>query len=242
MMKVRASQLGKIMTNDRSGKNMGASALTALRESFIEYHYGRRKEVYSKYLKKGTEVEEVSIEILSEHDGVMYIKNDERKENDFIQGECDIAEPDEIIDVKSSWDLYTFWNAEGPISPTGKLSDYGWQLTAYGWLWGVKNLRLAYVMSDTPEDVVEGIIYKNALQMEGGDSNPKYESMARRIRKQHTFDDLPVQERVRCFSFTLDPNDIDKIKARVEMCQAIIRYWEANTLHAPVPKEMLKAV
>jgi hypothetical protein len=243
-MRIRASALGGIMTNSRNGKTFGETALTTLKDTYIESRYGRRKEIYSKYLKKGTEVEEASIDLLSERDGEIYFKNDERKENDWMSGECDIDNEagDEIIDIKSSWDIYTFWNAKPPLEVKGnktKLSAYGWQLTAYGWLWGRKNLRLAYVLSDTPNEIVEGTIYKNALQMPGGDENPNYEFMAAQVRRQHTFSEIPINERVRDFRFTIDPSDIDKIKSRIDQCQKIVKYWDENTLHAPIPLEYI---
>ena len=243
-MKIRASALGGLMTNSRNGKTLGETAITTLRDTYIESRYGRRKEIYSKYLKKGIEVEESSIELLSERDGEIYFKNDERKENDWISGECDIDNDshDEIIDIKSSWDIYTFWNAKPPIEVKGnksKLTGYGWQLTAYGWLWNRKNLRLAYVLSDTPEEIVEGTIYKNALGMPGGDSNPEYDKMAIEVRKQHTFSEISINERVRDFRFTIDPNDIDAIKHRVDACQKIVNFWDENTLHAPIPLDYI---
>jgi len=243
-MKIRASALGGLMTNSRNGKTLGETAITTLRDTYIESRYGRRKEIYSKYLKKGIEVEESSIELLSERDGEIYFKNDERKENDWISGECDIDNDshDEIIDIKSSWDIYTFWNAKPPIEVKGnksKLTGYGWQLTAYGWLWNRKNLRLAYVLSDTPEEIVEGTIYKNALGMPGGDSNPEYDKMAIEVRKQHTFSEISINERVRDFRFTIDPSDIDAIKHRVDACQKIVNFWDENTLHAPIPLDYI---
>ena len=49
----RASQIGKLMTNDRSGKKIGATALTSLKEIVLFDKYGFRKDITSKYLEKG---------------------------------------------------------------------------------------------------------------------------------------------------------------------------------------------
>ena len=229
-MKIRASALGQIMTNGRGSNTIGATALTALKEMWIFHKYGRTREINTAQIAKGLAVEEKSISLLSMVDGELYEKNTERKSNDYITGEADIYTGDKVIDVKSSFDIYTFHKGEGPISKTGKLTPYGWQLTAYAWLWEVEDLQLSYCLSNTPEDIVEGLIYREALKLEGGDSNPLYTKIQEEVTRNHTFDDIEIHERVRSFKFKVDPNNFRLIKARVAECQEIVKRWDSEGL------------
>ena len=66
---IRCSALGRIMTNDRSGKAMGQTAKTYLEELYLQVKYGIRKDVVSKYISKGLQVEDSAIAMLSKvHD------------------------------------------------------------------------------------------------------------------------------------------------------------------------------
>ena len=214
-MKIRASALGQIMTNGRGSNTIGATALTALKETYLYHKYGRTREINTAQIAKGLAVEEKSISLLSMVDGELYEKNTERKSNEYITGEADI---------------YTFHKGEGPISKTGKLTPYGWQLTAYAWLWEVEDLQLSYCLSNTPEDIVEGLIYREALKLEGGDSNPLYTKIQEEVTRNHTFDDIEMHERVRSFKFKVDPNNFRLIKARVQECQEIVKRWDSEGL------------
>jgi hypothetical protein len=229
-MKIRASALGQIMTNGRGTNKMGATALSALREMWIQQRYGRSKQINTADIAKGIAVEEKSIALLSLVDGELYQKNTERKSNDCTTGECDIYTGDKVIDVKSSFDIYTFFNGQPPITKTGKLTPYGWQLTAYGWLWEVEDLQLSYCLSNTPEDIVEGLIYREALRLPGGDSNPLYVKVEEEVRRNHTFDNIPDHERVRSFEFKVDPNNFKLIEDRHKECEEIVKRWDQDGL------------
>ena len=61
-MKVRASQIGKIMTNPRkSGELLSQTAKTYVQDLVLEHKYGIRREFSSRYTDKGNEVEDESI-------------------------------------------------------------------------------------------------------------------------------------------------------------------------------------
>jgi hypothetical protein len=77
-------------------------------------------------------------------------KNTERKENAWITGECDIATPSKIIDIKSPWSLATF----PATSERGQDKTYEWQGRAYMWLWDVDQFEVAYCLVNTPEELV----------------------------------------------------------------------------------------
>ena len=61
----------------------------------------------NKYTEKGIVLEEQAIKLSGRKRGLPLKKNTERRENDWITGECDIYVPSRrlIIDTKCSWDI-----------------------------------------------------------------------------------------------------------------------------------------
>jgi hypothetical protein len=150
-MKFRASQLGKIMANDRSGKNMGQTAKSYIiqkaKEDFFEY----RSELNSKYITKGLGQEQDSIDLLNLVRLEDYKKNEERVENEWLSGCCDIITETSIIDIKTSWSLDTFPATTYELKDT---SDYEWQGRAYMWLYDMPSFELCYVMVSTAPELL----------------------------------------------------------------------------------------
>ena len=147
-MKIRSSALGKIMTNPRSKKEtLSAGCKTYIKELVKEDLFGYKSTIDSKYLTKGIDLEDTSIDLYNEVHSTLYLKNTERLSNEFITGECDINAEDKIIDIKSSWSLETF-----PASPDDvNNKDYEWQLRGYLWLYDKPKAELAYCMVSTPD-------------------------------------------------------------------------------------------
>jgi len=150
-MKFRASQLGKLMANDRSGKNMGQTAkgyiIQKAKQEFFEY----QGELNSKYLNKGLAQEQDSINLLNLVRLEDYKKNEERVENEWLSGCCDIITDTSIIDIKTSWSLDTFPATTYELKD---LSDYEWQGRAYMWLYDMPKFELCYVMVTTSPEIM----------------------------------------------------------------------------------------
>ncbi len=142
MLKFRASSLAEIMTDGKSG-GLSVGAKTHIQQLAKEFVYGYDKRITSKYMDKGIQVEDQSIELLNSVLFTDYKKNTERKENDWITGECDIFTGQMIYDIKSSWSLDTF----PVLASQGENSTYEWQLRAYMWLWNVDKAAIAYCLS-----------------------------------------------------------------------------------------------
>jgi len=151
-MKIRCSSLGKIMGKPRKkGEALSATCKTYLKELVKEELFMYRSSIDSKYLTKGIDVEDTSIDLYNEVHNTLYLKNEERLSNDFITGECDINGEDVIVDIKSSWSLETF-----PASPEDiNNKDYEWQLRGYMWLYEKPKAELAYCMVNTPDELLK---------------------------------------------------------------------------------------
>ena len=146
--KIRSSACGKIM----NVKALGKTGETYVKEWMKEHLYGRHKEFSSKYTEKGNIVEDNSIDFVADRLGFgMLIKNEEHYSNDFVTGTPDLVLPNAIIDVKNSWDCFTFPLFENDVPN----KDYYWQAQCYMWLTDRKRFKLVYVLSDTPEHLIQ---------------------------------------------------------------------------------------
>lgn len=197
MHKFRASSLADIMTDPKSKDELlsvgGKSAVEKIAKQMV---YGYDEVVSSKYMDKGIQVEDASIELYNSVMFTSHAKNTERKTNDWITGECDIFAPGKITDIKSSWSLATF-----PVTAAqGKDKGYEWQLRAYMMLWGADDAELAYCLVSTPEELV-------------GWEDPVL----------HSVEHITPELRLTLVQYTRDKALEDKIKAR---CEAANQYLQ----------------
>jgi hypothetical protein len=157
-MKFRASQLGKLMTSSRTkGEALSQTAKSYIIQQAKEDFFVYRTELNSKYIIKGLTQEQDSIDLLNLVRLEDYKKNEERVENEWLSGCCDIITDTSIIDIKTSWSLDTFPATTYELKD---LSDYEWQGRAYMWLYDMPKFELCYVMVTTsPENMSE---YENA--------------------------------------------------------------------------------
>ncbi|MGJ7529814.1 hypothetical protein [Variovorax sp. GB1P17] len=152
--KFRCSAIGKLMTEPKTQKEgpLSVGAKTYIRELAAQEIFSVEFDFSSKETTKGIEVEGESIELLNRVRGLTLEKNNERRSNDFITGECDLYDTDRKRghDLKSSWSIKTF-----PISTTDcedKL--YEWQMRGYMALWGAEEWEVNYALIDTPEQLI----------------------------------------------------------------------------------------
>lgn len=148
--KIRASAAGTLMTNPREkNATLAKTVETYLQDWLKEKIYSQRKEIKSKYIDKGLEFEDMAIDKAIEWlDLPFALKNTERFEDDFFTGEPDlIIKDDRVIDIKNSWDCFTFPLFENNM-PT---KDYFYQVQVYMHLVGLKKASVVYVLLDTPE-------------------------------------------------------------------------------------------
>lgn len=153
-LKIRASSVGRIMTNPRTKAEgiLSVGAKTYIRELAKQEIFGIDFEVSSKEMEKGIEVEGESIELLNRVLGLSLTKNTERRTNAHLTGECDLFDPNTNIgyDLKSSWSAKTFPGWE--IDCTDSI--YEWQCRAYMALWDADEWQVAYALVDTPERLI----------------------------------------------------------------------------------------
>jgi hypothetical protein len=203
------------MTNPREkGVRLSQTTKTYLLELAVEEKYGIHKEFWSRYTDKGNEVEAEAIALVNDVLDVGFIyKNEERLENEYLTGIPDVN-TDVLIDVKSSWDAFTFFDKV--VEDELKNKDYYYQLQGYMWLTDKQEALLCYCLVDTPLQIVEDEIrrehWKQNLISESDDVRAY-------IEDKHTFGHIPMEKRVKTHVVKRDNEVIEAIKTRIEECR-----------------------
>ena len=215
--KIRCSAIGQIMTNARAKNEvLGQTAKTYCENWLKEQIYNSRKEFSTKHTQKGLIVEDNSIDFIAEQLGYGFlIKNEEHFENDYLTGTPDVLVNDTVIDVKNSWDCFSFPIFANEI-PT---KDYYYQLQGYMALTGKTKARLIYVLSDTPENLIEKEAYFWC-------KNNGYEDLDidvyKRFEKNMTYKDVEPSKKIKVFEIDRDETVINAIYDRVKECRTYI--------------------
>jgi len=218
--KARASKCGVLFTNPRNkSETISETTKTYIEEWMIEQMFGVRKEISSKYLDKGLQLEDQAIREYNKIFNLNCEKNDEWFEDDFVTGTPDIIirELDKVVDIKCSFSPFTFPLFETELP--NKL--YYYQLQSYMRLTGCKEAEVAYFLLSTPEDVIlreaKSIMYKEQL----GDDF--LEVLIEEVREAHNFEHIPIEDRVKTFKVLRDEDVILDIENRVINCREYIK-------------------
>jgi len=217
--KIRASAIGKIMTNSRKKDELSKTAQSYCLDWIKQQpeFYNRRKEFSSKYTDKGNQVEDDSLHFAADQLGYgMILKNDLHFSNDFMTGTPDAVTLEEVIDVKSSWDFSTFPTFATEIPN----KDYYWQLMGYMALTSKRESKLIYCLMDTPIEIIHREIkshcYKNGLDPE--EELDIYEQFCNRM----TYGDVDPKHRIKWFQVEYSQYEVELIEAKVTECRQFI--------------------
>ena len=218
--KFHPSSLGLIMTESRTKEEIGETAKAHLLECYVNKKYGRFKDITNKFIEKGLLAEEDSIDLYTLVKDKLFIKNEELIENDFFVGTPDLFEgetimkADVIIDLKTSWDVFTFFQSMHKSVD----KKYFWQLQAYMDLTGAKEGRLVYCLVNTPYKLVEDEKKKLTWTMAVIDpeEDKAYIEACRRIDLNSNYDDIPMEDKYIEFIIPRNQEAIDKAHERVK--------------------------
>lgn len=223
--KIRASASGDLMKNDRSGKAMGETSKSYCKQWATEKLFNRTKEITTKYTTKGTLQEDLSIDLI---EGVLDIGmmlpnrgsdgKQEEFENEFMTGHPDVLMKDPVIDVKSSWDVFTFPYFAKTVP--AKHVMYEWQLQVYMALTKRKKAILAYCLVDTPQHLIEreARYYCADLGYDELDAE-----IYDQFEKRMTYGDIDPELRVKTFEIERDDAKIKAIEDRVKLAREYIK-------------------
>jgi hypothetical protein len=202
-------------------------------QSYVLSKYNRVREIQTKQMIKGVVSEEESIALFSLIDGNKYTKNTDRLSNDYISGTPDLHSGDEllfcdeIIDVKTSWDIFTFLSNV----PDPNNFNYYCQLQGYMALTGAKIGTIAYCLVNTPDSIIEGEKYNLLRRLDvATEEAPEYKKEMAKLIHNRKFDDIPAHERVLTFSIERNDDFIEKIYATIEKCREFLGVFEQEHL------------
>jgi hypothetical protein len=148
-MKFHPSSIGKIMTTPKlKGETLSQGAKTYIRKIAKEDFFGYNTELDNKFINKGKDQEQDSIDLINLVRFTNYQKNTNRVDNEWLTGECDILLDDKIIDVKTSWSLETWPATPGEAHD----SEYEWQGRAYMMLYDKPQFELSFCMVTTKDE------------------------------------------------------------------------------------------
>lgn len=213
--KIRCSAIGQLMTNDRSGKNMGKTAYSYIEQWVKEQLYNRRKEFYSKQTDKGLTVENDAIQFAAEQENWgMVFKNEQHFESEFLTGTPDVILADKVIDIKSSWDCFTFPLFENIID-----KSYWWQLQGYMILTGKPKAELIYCLMDMPLHLLEREFNYKRNELGLIELEPEQEE---EIISKNTYSHLPAFLRIKKYEIEKDAEAEKAIIERVKIARGYI--------------------
>lgn len=234
----RCHSIGDIM----GVKGLGDTGKKRAIYTYLEYKYGRRKQIKSKYLEKGTLCEPESFGIIKNVLGLDLSKNEERIDNEFLSGECDAISENCVVDLKNSWDIWTFHDSIIKYN-----TDYEWQLRCYMELYQKGESKLIYTLINAPDSMVLAALEKESYKYPEHDT-PEWVEVeiikdmvftesafdflinARGLggdeltdRAIETFIEIPEEERVFTFDFTADKEKYNQIVTRVKESRQFIK-------------------
>ena len=159
----RCSGTGALMTDpklkaDKDAGNLSETAKTFVEDKWLFDTFGFAESIKNQYMDKGNECEQDSMDLVTQVlEGGFRSRYNTKLQNDYVIGTPDIVLADCVEDIKTSWNLKTFFNAE-----LSKM--YFAQAQCYMWLTGKEKYRLIYALVPTPQSMVlnecEKLVYK----------------------------------------------------------------------------------
>ena len=206
--KFHPSSVKKLMTNGRKkGEEFGETAKSFLKDIYIQEVFGRKKDIQTKEMKKGTLCENEALELIEQVTKQKYFKNHKTLENEFLIGTPDVITPDMIIDIKNAWDIWTF----GSVTQASVTADYYYQLLCYMQLTGLRKAQINYCLVDTPEELISGEMYKLSYQF----PHLSQEELEERFLNWFVNSDIEPEKRLKVYEFEFCEEDWLKVEQKI---------------------------
>lgn len=241
-IKFRASSWGNLMSEPQSkaDKEAGKLSKTCQKELikiYCQEIYGRKKDITTNKMLKGTEGEEESITLFSRVEKKFFRKNEEPLENDVFKGHLDVFEGENIKKATSVWDLKTRWELETFMPKLEEDVENGeyLQLQVYFDLSGAEYGGIANTLIDCPISILEDEKRRLLFSMNvATDLSPEYLEAAAELEKRLTFPDIDYRERVIKQVVYRDDAIIAKMREKVpKMRTWLQKFHEKHMNHYP---------
>ena len=178
---------------------LSKGAKTYLRKLRREIKFKRRKELKSKFLTKGLELEEDAITFLSLYHENYFVNNKGRLKDDYFSGEADIVEG---FDTKCSWELDSLPDPEEPIP-----AIYEFQNRVYMRLYDEPKWTTSSILLNITPHALQDKIYREGFQPEwAGKILPNYKKLE--IISFYTYTEEKFYEYMKLFDAVPDHDDV----------------------------------
>lgn len=211
----RCHNAGALLTEPKLKSEAGQlsqTAKTMIEAMWLKNTFGYREIVTTDAMTKGLRLEQESMALAQQVlGGAFRSKNRETLQNEFIIGTPDIILSDYVEDIKTCYNLRTFFEAE----PT-KL--YLTQAQCYMALTGRKYYRLIYCLVPNTDDAIIKECERVAWQYGRDYENQDYIDHCTQIKLNNDcIKSIPPMQRVKVFEFSYDETVIDVLYKKVEL-------------------------
>ena len=224
--KFRCSMLGDLLAGPRwkEGQPLQKTTISALRKIYMKEVWGFEKQVTSRQMEKGEYCEPEGIKRVCDqlYNGIPYLKNQTRFENEYICGTPDLNASlhSRVHDIKSCWDLDTFMNAEMTASNEA-------QIRGYMWLLGYGSGQIDKVLISAPEHIYHREMSYLEKRLGDRDLDPSDEKAIEEftaLELSLNYDRVPEGSRIKSFVVTSDPSFIEKVKKEAIIWRNELKY------------------
>jgi hypothetical protein len=233
----KPSELEDLEKKRDATPELSDTAKNYVKRVWLKYEKGIVKNIKSKFLGKGLFQEEESISLLTEVEKIAYSKNEERKENDFFTGECDVfkdfGDKKIVIDTKTSWDAETFINAKPSL-------DNEIQGVVYMELWDCDEFHLKFCLVDTPEHLIQrekdlekwkyfsGDMSDAELDLFEKQMQPIYDQIERNLTYSNN-EKIKNEECIKTYVFYRDNDKYEKLVSKAKLAREYYKTLSLNT-------------
>ena len=191
---------------------LGETAKRYVEKVWLRDKYGYDEPVVTREMLKGLLCEQDSINLVSKviPEKEFRRKNTERYQNGWVSGFMDVIlkKIGIIEDVKSSWDLRTFFE----VMSFPEL--YYGQAQSYMELTGIRKFRLHYCLVNTPEELILDMEKSFYFKFGCDEENKHYLECCEKIRRNHNFDRILPIDKVKTFEFEYDAEYVEELRKR----------------------------
>jgi hypothetical protein len=212
----RCSMVGALLTEPKLKLDKEKGLLSETSKAFVidkwlYDKYGFLESIKNNYMDKGIECEQNSMDLVSQVvEGGFRARYNTKLQNDYVIGTPDIVLSDCVEDIKTSWNLKTFFNAE-----LSKM--YYCQAQCYMWLTGKQKYKLIYALVPTPEKTIINECEKLVWKYDKNYENEDYIKECQQIQRNNDLiKELPTEKRVKVFAFDYNPAYIELLKIKIE--------------------------
>lgn len=211
----RCHNAGALLTEPKLKSEAGQlsqTAKTMIEAMWLKNTFGYHEIVTTDAMTKGLRLEQESMALAQTVlGGAFRSKNRDTFQNDFIIGTPDIILSDYVEDIKTCYNLRTFFEAE----PT-KL--YITQAQCYMALTGRKYYRLIYCLVPNTDDAIIKECERVAWQYGRDYENQDYIDHCTQIKLNNDcIKSIPPLQRVKVFGFSYDETVMETLYKKVEL-------------------------